>query len=121
MAVVGEYLRAYIAQDADGCARTFTPDGALFSPFGPPAIGRAAIAATHSDWFALEESDKRLEIQEFYESGESGHCLLRWSARIPDGGEASGFCVARGMSLAVLKLTGGEILFSRMALVPDAP
>ena len=118
--LVDAYLAAYSAQDSEGCARAFTPDGALFSPFGPPAKGRAAIAATHSEWFAEDEEDKRLEVLEFHENGESGHCLLGWSARVPDKNETSGFRTEGGVSLCVLALKGNEVLFSRLALVPDA-
>ena len=118
--LVDEYLAAYTARDPEGCARTFTTDGALFSPYGPPARGRTAIAATHSDWFTEEEEDKRLEVMEFHQDGESGHCLLAWSARIPDQNENGGFRTASGVSLCVLTLTGNELLFNRLALVPDA-
>ena len=72
--LVDAYLVAYRAQDADGCARTFTEDGALFSPYGPPARGRAAIAATHMEWFTEVEEGKRLEVLEFNRDGASGYC-----------------------------------------------
>ena len=41
---------AYRAGDAAGCASLFVPDGALYSPYAPPALGRAAIEALHRDW-----------------------------------------------------------------------
>ena len=37
------YVACYRAQDAAGCAAVFAAEAELFSPFGPPAIGRAAI------------------------------------------------------------------------------
>ncbi len=120
MKLVDAYLTAYNAQDSNGCARTFTPDGALFSPFGPPASGRAAIAAAHSQWFAEVEEDKRLEVQEFHDEGKSGYCLLGWSARVPDENEAGGFRVESGVSLGILTVSSGDVFFHRMALVPDA-
>ena len=118
--LVDAYLTAYIAQDPDGCARTFTPEGALFSPFGPAARGRAAIAATHAEWFTEVEEDKHLEVLEFHENGENGHCLLGWSSRVPDESDANGFRIERGISLSVLIITDRGVLFDRMALVPDA-
>ena len=120
MKLVDAYLAAYRAQDADGCARAFTMDSALFSPFGPPARGRAAIAKAHSEWFTFQEEDKRLEVSEFCENGKSGHCLLSWSGRVPNKEEPSGFSTESGLSLCVLKLTDDEILFHRLALVPDS-
>ena len=120
MQSVNAYMAAYSAKDSNGCARIFTSDGALFSPYGPPARGREAIAATHLEWFAENEEDKRLEVLEFHENGESGSCLLGWSARFPDANEASGFRTESGVSLCVLTLTDNKVLFSRLALVPDA-
>lgn len=119
MKLVDAYLAAYRAQDADGCARAFTTDGALFSPFGPPARGRAAIAETHSEWFTLQEEDKSLEVSEFCENGESGHCLLSWSARVPNKDEPGGFTTESGLSLCVLAVTGDEMLIHRLALIPE--
>ena len=117
--LVNSYLAAYSTQDAEGCARAFTVDGALISPFGPPARGRAAIAATYSDWFTVPEQDKRLDILEFQRQGNMGFCLLAWSARVPDEGRADATRVESGLSLCVLDVRGGEMLFSRLALVPD--
>jgi len=119
MKTVEAYLAAYCAQDEDGCARAFTPDGALFSPFGPPARGRAEVAATHLEWFAEDEQDKRLELLEFQGNGAFGHCVLGWSARVPDENGPDGFHRVSGVSLAVLALADNEVLFDRLALVPD--
>lgn len=116
--LISSYLSAYSKQDSEGCSRAFTPDGALFSPYGPPARGRQAIAATHSEWFAEEEEDKHLEVLEFHQIGDSAHCLLGWSARVPN--EEGGFSVASGVSLCILTVEGDEVLFNRLALVPDA-
>ena len=116
--LVSSYFSAYSTQDSEGCSRAFTADGALFSPYGPPARGRQAIAATHSEWFAEKEEDKRLEVLEFHQIGDSAHCLLGWSARVPN--EENGFSVASGVSLCVLTVEGDEVLFNRLALVPDA-
>jgi ketosteroid isomerase-like protein len=115
--LVSGYLEAYAARDSDACARCFTPEGALFSPFGPPAEGRAAIAATHGEWFASKEEDKRLEVLECHMEGALGHCVLHWSGRVPD--EESGHRLESGYSLCVLKATEGGLLFHRLALVPD--
>lgn len=117
--LVQAYLVAYLAKDAAGCAACFTPGGALFSPFGPPARGHAAIAATHGAWFEEEEQDKRLDILEYHLEGALGHCLLRWSALVPDEKAVSGHRPESGFSLCVLKATDNGLLFERLALVPD--
>jgi ketosteroid isomerase-like protein len=41
---------AYRAGDAAACAAMFVPDGELYSPYAPPARGRAAIEALHHIW-----------------------------------------------------------------------
>ena len=118
--LVTAYLEAYSQKDADGCARAFTSDGASFSPYGPPATGRQAIADTHKKWFEEPEEDKQIEVLEFELEGESGFCLLRWSAKVPDETDASGYSITAGVSLCVLKLEENELLFSRLALVPES-
>ncbi|MFT4729043.1 MAG: ketosteroid isomerase-like protein [Granulosicoccus sp.] len=117
--LVSSYLSAYSRQDSEGCSQAFTPYGALFSPYGPQARGRKAIAATHLEWFVEKEEDKCIEVLEFHQIGDSAHCLLGWSARVPNENEETGFNVARGVSLCVLTEEGDEVLFHRLALVPD--
>ena len=117
--LIRAYLEAYRAQDAEGCARAFATDGALYSPFDPPAQGREAIASTHSQWWTVREEDKRLELMEFHDHGESGHCLLRWSARVAQDGAPNEFKTESGLSLCVLTTAGGQVLFHRLALIPD--
>jgi ketosteroid isomerase-like protein len=117
--LIDGYLTAYAACDAQGCAAIFTADGALYSPYGPPAHGHAEIAATHVEWFAENEEDKTIEVTEYTRDQTTGHCLLRWSARVPDDAAAGGYHTASGHSLGILSFETGEPLFSRMALVPD--
>lgn len=49
-AMSDDYVAAYRAGDAAGCAAVFTDDGILYSAFAPPAFGRAAIATLHAEW-----------------------------------------------------------------------
>lgn len=118
-ALVDAYLAAYQNEDADGCALMFTPDGVLYSPFGPPVTGRAAIAAEHREWFTEREEDKRLEVVEYQRKGEGGHCVLGWSANVPDDQGPGGKRTTSGVSLCVLVHGDDDVLVSRLALVPD--
>lgn len=106
------YLAAYAAQDAQACAAGFTADARVDHPFGPPATGRAEIAALHTDWFGEAERDKRMELLEAEASGAWGSGLLHWSAEL-DGPRRG------GVTLAVLRRTPEGWRFHRMALVPD--
>ena len=118
--LIDRYLAAYRAEDAQGCAAAFTPDGQLYSTYGPTAAGREAIAATHLEWFAEKEKDKRLDLEELQQYGDQGHCLLSWSANVPAENDPAKLVRAGGLSLAILAFDNGKASFSRLALVPDA-
>ncbi|MEM8651737.1 MAG: hypothetical protein AAGF54_14480 [Pseudomonadota bacterium] len=117
--LIDQYLSAYSEKDAAGCAKAFTSDGALYSPYGPPAKGSQAIAETHMEWFADPEEDKKLEMLEFQQFGESGYCLLGWSAKVPNQDTDDGYEIASGKSLCILSIQKDEVLFRRLALIPD--
>lgn len=88
------YVTAYRAGDAAGCAAVFTPDGELFSPFGPPVRGRRAIEGTHREWVEEGAENKRIEVIDAGQSGDLAWCLARFSE-----GDATG----EGSSLNVLE------------------
>ncbi|MCT8159880.1 YybH family protein [Pseudoruegeria sp. SHC-113] len=74
------YLDAYAQKDTAAVAELFEEDGALFSPFGPPAFGRAAIAATHADWFNEDETEKAMKVVEAREDTTGGHALVGFAS-----------------------------------------
>jgi ketosteroid isomerase-like protein len=57
----------------------FTPDGELYSPYAPPARGRAAIEALHRIWTLDGGSGKRLTIVHAGSSGDLAWCLASFS------------------------------------------
>lgn len=85
--VLDRYLQAYIAHDSAGCAAEFTPDGQIFSPYGPPATGTAALKAAHDCWFEEGEFNKSMTILEARAEGGVGFCSLLYAANVtaPDG------------------------------------
>lgn len=86
-ALIANYLRAYEAHDATGCAATYAEDALILSPWGPPARGRYAIAAAHLEWFEEGEQDKVMTIADLRISGALATCLVAYSADVPtDGG-----------------------------------
>jgi ketosteroid isomerase-like protein len=105
-------VAAYRAGDAAGCAALWTEDGALFSPFAPPARGRAAIEALHSDWTADGVgSDKRLEVLDAGAEGNLGWCMVAFS---------EGSATDSGTSLNVLeRQPGGDWLIRICSLNSD--
>lgn len=100
-AEIDRYFAAYEAHDARGCASVYTPDAVALSPWGPPARGREAIAAPHSEWFEAGERNKTNAIDDLLVDGDLAVCLLRYSADVPaaDGGTEKVF----GISLNSLK------------------
>ena len=87
-----EYVACYRSADAIGCAALFASDAELYYPFGPPAIGRAAIAATHEQWVSEGAEDKQITVMDAGGSGDVGWCLAQYS-------EGS---TGRGTSLSIL-------------------
>jgi ketosteroid isomerase-like protein len=89
--LMDEMAHAYRAGDASGCASLFLPDGALYSPYAPPALGRAAIEALHRDW-TQSGGNKYLKVIDAGKGGNLGWCHTAFSE-----GEMSG----NGTSLSV--------------------
>lgn len=73
------YVSSYRAKDAAACASVYAPDGKLFSPFGPPAIGRRAIEATHRDWVEDGAENKEIRVVDAGGSGDVAWCLAHFS------------------------------------------
>jgi ketosteroid isomerase-like protein len=77
----------------------------LYSPFGPPAIGRQAIEATHKEWVENGAGNKQVTVLSAGHSDDLGWCIARFGegttgggssmnilARQPDGGWAITHC-----------------------------
>lgn len=101
------YAARYRAGDASGCAALFAPDAELYSPYGPPTVGRAAIEAAHLDWLDDDAETKTIEVVSAGSSGQLGWCLAHFS----EGGDG------HGTSLNVLQRElGGNWLILRCSL-----
>ena len=73
------YLSSYRAGDAIGCASVFSLDSELYSPFGPPAIGRASITSIHKEWVEEGGEEKQVKIMSAGCSGDLGWCVASYS------------------------------------------
>ncbi|WP_422039322.1 YybH family protein [Roseibium sp.] len=105
--VFDAYVGCYRSADAAGCAALFSHDAELFSPYGPPAVGRAAIEAAHLEWFDEDAVNKKIEVRGAGRSGDLGWCLALYS----EGDEG------QGTSLNVLqRQAGGNWLILRCSL-----
>lgn len=83
------YVACYRAKDASGCASIYSPDAELYSPFGPPSIGRAAIQATHEQWVQEDGEDKQITVTSAGCSESLGWCVANFS----EGGAVEGLSV----------------------------
>ena len=111
-----EYTRKYDAGDALACADAYAQSGQIISPFGPTAIGRDAVCATHREWFETPEANKRMEMLRHGGSPEAPWCLVAYSGEVldPAGGSPQ---TEKGTSLIVWErdLTGElKILISSL-------
>lgn len=77
--LLDRYVSSYRAGDAIGCASVYSLDAELYSPYGPPAIGRPAIAAMHDQWVEEGGDDKQIEVMSAGCSGDLGWCVARYS------------------------------------------
>lgn len=105
--VFDSYVACYRVGDAAGCAAHFSPDAELFSPYGPPAVGRTAIEAAHLDWFDEDAVNKKIDVESAGSSGDLGWCLAIYSEG----------AAGRGSSLNVMtRQAGGNWLILRCSL-----
>ncbi len=77
------YVDRYLAGDALACAEFYAEDGQIHSPFGPPVVGRAAIAQEHLVWFQENEVNKTVTILEARAAGDIGFALAEYGADVP--------------------------------------
>ncbi|RWD61666.1 MAG: DUF4440 domain-containing protein [Mesorhizobium sp.] len=83
--VYDAYATAYRNKDPAGCAAVFTHDGEVFSPYAPPAKGRAAIEALHSEWVNISGDNKELRVLDAGFSGDLAWCLTAYSDTLEAG------------------------------------
>jgi ketosteroid isomerase-like protein len=108
--VLDRMAQVYSAQDAAGCAALFTEDGALFSPYAPPAQGRDQIEALHRDW-TRTPSAKRFTILECGGGDQLAWALAQYS---------EGAITAEGTTLAVFARPPGGAWLIRICSLNSA-
>lgn len=81
--MIRAYCDSFNARNAAGCAAIYRSDGAIYSSYGPPILGREAILAAHVGMVA-EERNKRMTLLEVSATGGLGWFLLRYEAEHDD-------------------------------------
>ena len=103
--LLDQYVSYYRQGDAAGCASVYVLDAELYSPFGPPALGRQAIEAIHKEWLEEGAENKQITVSSAGVRDDLGWCIARFSegttgsgssmnilARQPDGSWAITHC-----------------------------
>jgi uncharacterized protein (TIGR02246 family) len=104
-AVIDRYVDAYNRHDLAAIGAIFTDTASLYSPYGPPAVGHAAIMQAHTDWFAANEQNKRMTVISAQATGDLAYCVLHYAGDFPD--ESGTLSTESGVSVNVLKRQGG--------------
>ena len=73
-----QYVACYREGDAAGCASMYAIDAELYSPFGPAAIGRQAIEATHKEWVEDGAENKQITVLNAGKIDDLGWCIARF-------------------------------------------
>jgi uncharacterized protein (TIGR02246 family) len=86
-ALLDHWLACYARGDIEGAVACFAADGAIYSPYGPPAVGHAALMQLHAEWLAEDESDKRIVVREARGTGDVAYCVADYhtEAETPSG------------------------------------
>jgi ketosteroid isomerase-like protein len=122
IAVAGGFARGLAAAmndgDVEGCLGFHTADGAIYSPYGPPAMGREALRATYRDWLGAGERKKRFRVRAAGGCEALGWCLLDYSSDFPDG--AGTLVTERGQSLNVMELGSDGVWRAKVSSLTSA-
>lgn len=110
--LLDRYVFSYCEGDAEGCAAIYARNAEMYSPFGPPAVGRQAIEDTHAEWVADGAEDKKIVVLNAERSGDLGWCLAKFSEG----------ATGEGISLNILaRQSDGRWLITRSSLNEVSP
>lgn len=77
--LLDRYVSYYRKGDAAGCASVYSSEAEMYSPFGPPAIGRQAIETAHKEWIEEGADSKQISVLSAGSSGDLGWCIANFS------------------------------------------
>lgn len=77
--LLDHYVTFYRRGDAKGCASVYAEHAEMYSPFGPPAIGRKAIENTHTEWVTEGADNKQIIVSSANRDGDLGWCIAEFS------------------------------------------
>ena len=114
------WLESFSSGDVAACADLYTEDGAIYSPYGPPAIGREAITQTHQAWLDSGETNKKVEVLDAGGDGDTTYLVASYSGDYPT--EDGSYQTESGKVLSVCtRQTDGRWKFHISSLNSDEP
>jgi uncharacterized protein (TIGR02246 family) len=99
--LLDQYLVCIDSGELERCTESYTVDGAIYSPYGPAAIGRDAIRNTHRAWLDAGETNKQIIVQEARSEGDLAYCIASYSGDYRQ--EDGTMFTERGTSLNIAK------------------
>jgi uncharacterized protein (TIGR02246 family) len=85
-ALMDQWVRSFSSGDVEQCVAFYTEDGAIYSPYGLPAIGRDAIRRVHKEWLDAGETNKTIKVIEAHADGVLAYCVAAYAGDCPDDG-----------------------------------
>jgi uncharacterized protein (TIGR02246 family) len=82
-ALLDRWVEQYARGDLEAAVACYAADGAIYSPYGPAAVGHEAIRNTHADWLAEGEINKRIVVLEARGDGDVAYCVATYSGDVP--------------------------------------
>ncbi len=119
-AMFDDWEANYSRGDVEASVVAYTEDGAIYSPYGPAAVGRAAIRETHKEWLAAGEMNKKIEVLDARGEGRLAYCLAAYSGDFEQ--DDGSIVTESGISLNIaLKQADGSWKLYISSLNSDTP
>ncbi len=77
------WVQEFTAGNIDACVELYTDDGAIYSPYELPSIGRDALRETHRQWLAAGGTNKKIRVFEAHSENDLGYCIAAYSEDYP--------------------------------------
>jgi uncharacterized protein (TIGR02246 family) len=79
-----QWVRSFSVGEIEESVSLYTENGAIYSPYGSPAIGRDEIRRTHKEWMDSGEKNKKITVIEAQSDGDLAYCVATYAGDYPD-------------------------------------
>ncbi|MBI2802039.1 MAG: SgcJ/EcaC family oxidoreductase [Gammaproteobacteria bacterium] len=100
--LVDQWVQAFSAGALEESVLLYTENGAIYSPYGAPALGRGQIRRTHREWLDAGEQNKKIIVVEAHREGDTAYCVAAYAGDYPD--EHGNLITESGISVNIAKL-----------------